>query len=87
MRPPVYSSLGLTQAGSASIRPRCWGNGITAAIANAYYPDNRTFFDTTQRMYTQLATDSFSNVMKEFWPDIKRKLTHKGGKEQTGLGD
>src|ERR1017187_8475197 len=53
------------------------GNGITAAIGNAYYPDNRTFFDTTQRLYTQLATDSFSNVMKEFWPDIKRKWFHK----------
>jgi hypothetical protein len=49
------------------------GNAITASIATSYYPDSRTVSDTTQRMYTQLATDAFSNVMKEFWPDIKRK--------------
>ncbi len=53
------------------------GNGLTASIANAYYPDNRTFADTAQRMYTQLATDAFSNVMKEFWPDIKRHVLHR----------
>ena len=49
------------------------GNGITAAIGNWYYPGSRSFFDTTQRLYTQLATDAFSNVLKEFWPDMKRK--------------
>ncbi len=52
------------------------GNGITASIANAYYPDNRTFSDTSQRLYTQLATDAFSNILKEFWPDIKKRFLH-----------
>ncbi|MGA2184466.1 MAG: hypothetical protein ABSH47_15700 [Bryobacteraceae bacterium] len=53
------------------------GNGITAAIGNAYYPDDRGAVDTIQRLYTQLATDAFSNVLKEFWPDIKRRwFTH-----------
>jgi hypothetical protein len=30
-----------------------------------------------QRMGTQIGTDAISGVLKEFWPDIKRKLTHK----------
>jgi len=63
------------------------GNGITAAIANAYYPDNRSFSDTMQRLYIQLATDSFSNVLKEFWPDIKRKYWHKPGHGPSTTGD
>jgi len=53
------------------------GNGATASISNAYYPDNRGFSDTMQRFTTQLATDAFSNVLKEFWPDIKRKFFDK----------
>jgi hypothetical protein len=50
------------------------GNGIVASIANSYYPDSRGFGDTMQRMGTQILTDSLSGVLKEFWPDIKRKL-------------
>jgi len=53
------------------------GNGITAAIGNAYYPDDRGAADTFERLYTQVATDAFSNELKEFWPDIKRRwFTH-----------
>jgi hypothetical protein len=48
------------------------GNGIDAAIGNTYYPDERGFGQTMDRMWTQIGTDSISNVMKEFWPDIKR---------------
>jgi hypothetical protein len=53
------------------------GNGIAASIGNAYYPDNRGFGDTMQRMGTAVATDALSNVLKEFWPDIKNRLHHK----------
>jgi hypothetical protein len=49
------------------------GNGITASIGNAYYPDNRNFSGTMQRFGSQLGTDALSNVLKEFWPDIKRR--------------
>jgi hypothetical protein len=52
------------------------GNGIVASLGNAYYPDAVGFNPTMQRMFTQIGTDSISQVMKEFWPDIKRKLTH-----------
>jgi hypothetical protein len=53
------------------------GNGISAAIGAAYYPDGRTYSDTFTRMGTSIATDTLSNVLKEFWPDIKRKYSRK----------
>jgi hypothetical protein len=53
------------------------GNGTVAALGNWYYPDARGFAPTLQRMGTQIGTDAISNVLKEFWPDIKRKWLHK----------
>jgi hypothetical protein len=50
------------------------GNGTVASIGNSYYPDARGFAPTMQRMFTQIGTDTISNVLKEFWPDIKRKI-------------
>jgi hypothetical protein len=54
------------------------GNGMTAAIGNAYYPDEVGFKPTAERMFTAIGTDAFSNVLKEFWPDFKRKILKKG---------
>ena len=48
------------------------GNGVMASLGNAYYPDDRGFRYTAQRWGTQIGTDAFSNVLKEFWPDVKR---------------
>jgi hypothetical protein len=53
------------------------GNGIGASISNLYYTTEQGFGDTVSRMGTQIATDSLSNVLKEFWPDIKRKFFKK----------
>jgi hypothetical protein len=50
------------------------GNSIASGIANAYYPQERSFNDNAQRVGTQFATDAFSQVLKEFWPDIKQKF-------------
>jgi hypothetical protein len=50
-----------------------WGGAATAAaISNAYYPDTRNANDNLEKLLTSVATDAFSNVAKEFWPDIKR---------------
>ncbi len=54
------------------------GNSVATAISNAYYPDSRDVSDNIVRLATQLGTDSFSQVLKEFWPDIKRKVFHRG---------
>jgi hypothetical protein len=54
-----------------------WGGNATAvAISNAYYPDTRDWNDNLQKLFIACATDAFSNVLKEFWPDVKRKLHH-----------
>jgi hypothetical protein len=44
------------------------------AISNAYYPDTRTASDNVQRLLIACGTDAFSNILKEFWPDVKKKL-------------
>jgi hypothetical protein len=54
------------------------GNGLTASIGNAYYPDEVGFTPTMERMFTAIGTDAFSNVLKEFWPDFKRKVLKRG---------
>jgi len=53
------------------------GNGVVAALGNAYYPDAKGFDPTMQRMFTQIGTDAVSQVLKEFWPDIKHKYFHR----------
>jgi hypothetical protein len=53
------------------------GNGTVAAVGNLYYPDGRNFEDNMQRMWSQIGTDAVSNILKEFWPDIKRHFSHK----------
>jgi hypothetical protein len=59
------------------------GNSVAAAISNLYYPDSRNVSDNVQKLAIQLGADSFSNVLKEFWPDIKRKWFKKGATEPT----
>lgn len=48
------------------------GNGISAGIGLSYYPDNRDVPDYLQNWGIALATDATSQVLKEFWPDVKR---------------
>ncbi len=54
------------------------GNGIAGVISNAYHPaSNRTFEQTTQTWATQLGVDAIGFELKEFWPDIRRKVFKK----------
>jgi hypothetical protein len=55
------------------------GNAVAASIGNAYYPDGRSAEDTAQRWLIAVATDTFSNVLKEFWPDVKNWWQRKHG--------
>ena len=50
------------------------GNAGAVAISNAYYPDSRTPLDNGTKLLMQVGTDAVSQVLKEFWPDIKHKL-------------
>jgi len=54
------------------------GNGATVALSNLYYPaDTRNVTDNVQKLGLQIGTDAISQVLKEFWPDWKRKLSKK----------
>ena len=53
------------------------GNSTGVAISEAYYPDNRTAGNAISKLGTQIAVDMAANIVKEFWPDIERKLSRK----------
>ena len=50
------------------------GSATSLAISNVYYPNSRAIADNMGRYAVQLRFDAASNVLKEFWPDLKRKL-------------
>ena len=52
------------------------GGATALGISNAYLPDGRTVGNNLRRYCVQLGFDAASNVLKEFWPDLKRKLPH-----------
>ena len=51
------------------------GNAVATGIANAYYPDDeRTAAKAATRWGTQIGFNALFNEVKEFWPDVRRKL-------------
>ncbi len=61
-----------TDAGGTSFNfAEVVGNGISAGVGLSYYSDDRNAADFLQNWATQLATDATSQLLKEFWPDIK----------------
>ena len=54
-----------------------FGNGAASAIGLSYYPDSRSFGNFTENWGIQLFTDATSQLLKEFWPDIKRSWKKK----------
>ncbi len=61
------------------------GNSIAAAVGNAYYPGETTAWDNVSRLAQELATDSISQVLKEFWPDIKQRYWFHHHKDSSSL--
>ncbi len=68
-----------TDKGKSDFNYSEWlGNGSAVAISNLYYPgDTRNVTDNVQKLGVAVATDAFSQVLKEFWPDIKHKFFNK----------
>ena len=61
--------------GGARFNASEWlGNATTVGIGNAYYPDSRTLGGNASRLFTLVGIDAASMVLKEFWPDIRRKM-------------
>lgn len=53
------------------------GNLTSGALSMTYYPqDQRSIGGVFTRMSVQIGYDSLFNVLKEFYPDLKRKLSH-----------
>jgi hypothetical protein len=64
-----------TDSGHSTFNFSEWGgNAMAVAISTAYYPDTRNAHDNVEKLMIQCGTDAFSNVLKEFWPDVKRRF-------------
>jgi hypothetical protein len=50
------------------------GNIGVDAITTWYYPDSQTAAKGAERFGMQLGNDAISNILTEFWPDIKHRL-------------
>jgi hypothetical protein len=58
------------------------GNAVAAGISNLYYPAaDRSFGNTANKWGQQIALDTFFNVAKEFWPDVRHKLFRQSAPE------
>jgi hypothetical protein len=54
------------------------GNATAAAISNAYHaPEDRTAARNATTFAFLILYDGLDNELKEFWPDIRRKVFHK----------
>jgi hypothetical protein len=76
-----WSRLFVTRTDSGSMRfnySESVGNAAAAAISNIYHPpDDRTAARNASTFGFLILYDGLSNELKEFWPDIRRKLFHK----------
>src|SRR6266849_9275567 len=59
------------------------GNSTATALSISYYAANRTAADGVSSLSVQLGVDMASNILKEFWPDLERKLRRKHHRETT----
>jgi hypothetical protein len=59
------------------------GSALAASISTySYHPrDDRNLPNTASVWGTQVAYDTITIVVKEFWPDIRRRLSHKPQRE------
>ena len=54
------------------------GNAVAAALSNIYHaPEDRTAARNASSFAFLILYDGMDNELKEFWPDIRRKVFHK----------
>jgi hypothetical protein len=65
-----------TDSGKSQFNYSEWvGSALAAALSNTYHPpQDRNALNTANSWVTQLWGDAVSFEVKEFWPDIRRKL-------------
>jgi hypothetical protein len=69
----THSDSGETQFNYSEVL----GNSAAVAISTSYYADSRTAGDAVTKLGTRLAVDAAANVLKEFWPELQRKIERK----------
>jgi hypothetical protein len=53
------------------------GNGVAIGISNLYYPAaDRSISSNLSSWGLQMGIDAFGNELKEFWPDIHRRIAN-----------
>jgi hypothetical protein len=62
------------------------GNAAASAISQAYYPDDRNAASAGSKLAIQIGVDMASNIMKEFYPDLRRWVSKKH-RIRTGTAD
>jgi hypothetical protein len=69
-----------TDSGRSAPNISLWlATASSAALSNTYYPaGNRSAGDAADRFGISFGTQAGFNLLKEFWPDIKRKVFKKG---------
>lgn len=50
------------------------GNSAVISITSLYYPESQSASEGAERLAMALGNDMISNLLTEFWPDIKRHL-------------
>ncbi len=70
------SVLTKTDSGGTSFNwSEVGGNGLEAALSNAYYPpQERGISQTATNWATQMESAALNNIAKEFWPDFRSKV-------------
>jgi hypothetical protein len=53
------------------------GNSVAVAISQSYHFDDRNAHSASEKLVEQCGLDALTAVLKEFWPDIKRKVFKK----------
>ena len=82
----AVSRIVITRSDSGSAQfnySEIFGSAIAAGISTyTYHPQaDRTLSNTVGVWGSQVGYDTISTVIKEFWPDIRRKLKHKTAPE------
>jgi hypothetical protein len=65
-----------TDAGGTTVNfSEIAGAGLSSGISNFYYPpEDRTLSKNLSRWGIMVGEDTFFNLLKEYWPDIRHKL-------------
>jgi hypothetical protein len=76
----AISRVFLTQTdagGTAFNYSRVLGASSTVAISSSYYANHRDAAASTAGLGVQLGGAMAANILKEFWPDVLRKISRK----------